>query len=218
MPDRFSNRYGYGRRTNPAREVAPESVRVGLREVLKKIGFTTPSPQRQIICEALRARPDPYNWSEYPNIDTEVERLIHDIEWFTFYDLCEKLNALEEVREKGVMSDYSGTLFAHEMNKIFAEENVVYRFKEDGYIYPEGTREFEQATNEAIEQLNEPEFAAPLEQFEKALGFRNDLPPDHPNAIKEAANSLEAILQIVSGRPGTALPQLLTQSTLGYYF
>jgi len=55
------------------REDAPESIRVGLREVLAKIGFDRPSSQRLVICQALRARPDPGNWSEYPNINQEVD-------------------------------------------------------------------------------------------------------------------------------------------------
>ena len=216
MADSFSKRYGFADRSNQIREDAPESVRVGLRELLERIGFAQPSSQRQIICQALRVRPDPGNWSDYPNVDQEVDDLIHGLVWFKFYDMCEKLNSLQEVRQKGVMGDYSGTLFAHELNKLFSEENVVYRMSEEGEIHPEGSPEFEQATQDAVDQLIDPMFRPPLEQFQKALSFRNALPPDHPNAVKEAVNSLEAILQIVAGKPGVALPQVITSSSLGY--
>ena len=123
---------------------------------------------------------------------------------------------MEEIQSKGEIDDYSGTVFAHDMNQIFSEENVVYRFSEDGYIYPEGSEEFEEATTTATSLLDDSEFAAPLEQFQKALGFRNSLPPDHPNATKEAANSLEAVLQIIAKKPGMSLPQIITNSELGY--
>lgn len=217
MDDSFSRRYGFSGRSNRIREAAPESVRVGLREVLEKIGFDRPSSQRQVICQALRARPDPGNWSEYPNINQEVDDLIHSLKWFKFYDMCEKLNSLEEVRHQGVMSPaYVETLFSHELNKLFAEENVIYRMNEEGKIHPEGSEQFEEAIHEAIEKLVDPIFQPPLEQFEKALGFRNGLPPDHANAVKEAVNSLEAVLQIVTNKPSVALPQVLTNSDLGY--
>ena len=44
----------------------------------------------------------------------------------------------------------------------------------------------------------------------KALGFRNSMPPDYPNAVKESVNAMEGVWQIITGRPGTALPTLLT--------
>lgn len=217
MADSFSSRYGFAGNSNSVREDAPESVRVGLREVLGNIGFNRPSSQRDIICQVLRKRSDPANWSEYPNIDTEVDYLIHSLEWFKFYDLCEKLNRLEAVRDKGFMfPSYDETLFARELNTLFAEENVVYRMNEEGEIHPEGSPDFERAKEAALVVLSDPMFGPPLEQFQKALGFRDGLPPDHANAVKEAVNSLEAVLQIVASRPGVALPQVLTNSSLGY--
>jgi hypothetical protein len=216
MADSFSKRYGFASRSNQIREDAPESVRVGLREVLERIGFERPSSQRRIICQALRVRPDPGNWSDYPNVDQEVDDLIHGLVWFKFYDMCEKLNSLEEVRQKGVMDDYSGTLFAHELNKLFSEENVIYRMDEAGEIHPEGSEQFEEAIHLTLENLSGPIFQPPLELFGKALAFRNALPPDNANAVKEAVNSLEAVLQIIAEKPGVALPQILTNSGLSY--
>lgn len=217
MADSFSARYGFGNRSNPIREDVPESIRVGLREVLAKVGFDRPLLQRRIICQALRVRPDQNNWSEYPNVDQEVDDLVHSLQWFKFYDMCEKLNMLEEVRHGSPMlPEYVDILFSDELNKLFAEENVVYRMNANGEIHPQGSPQFEEAIHVAIETLTDPVFQPPLEQFEKALSFRNGLPPDHPNAVKEAVNSLEAVLQIVADKPGVALPQVLTTSDLGY--
>ncbi len=68
------------------------------------------------------------------------------------------------------------------------------------------------AASEAIEKLIDPIFQPPLEQFEKALGFRNGLPPDHANAVKEAVNSLEAVLQIVANKPSPSVNQHIQNS------
>ena len=65
-----------------------------------------------------------------------------------------------------------------------------------------------------IENLHDPIFQPPLEQFQKSINFRNGLPPDHSNAIKESVNSLEAVLQIITGMPSVSLPQILTNTTL----
>ena len=64
MPNSFSKRYGFAGRSDQIREDAPESVRVGLREVLKRIGFNRPSSQRLIICQALGVGRDPGHWSD----------------------------------------------------------------------------------------------------------------------------------------------------------
>ena len=36
------------------------------------------------------------------------------------------------------------------------------------------------------------------------------MPPDYPNAVKEAVNAVEGTLQVVVNMPGTALPTLLS--------
>jgi hypothetical protein len=196
--DSFSERYGYASgRSNLIFEDAPEQIRVGLREVLTLSGFTSPSEQRDVICRALRIRPDSNNWS-YGPVDFEVNSLIHDQEWFKFYDMCER-----------IARQLTTTSFEDELNKLLREEHIGYQM-EEGKLQKVGSREFNQAVKDATLGLSEPKFNAALEQFEKALAFRNNMPPDYPNAVKEAVNSLEGTLQVVVNMPGTALPTLLS--------
>lgn len=197
--DSFSNRYGYAHEKGDLiYENAPEQVRVGLREVLAECSYDSPSPQRAIICKALRIRPDPNNWSEYPNIDYEVDSLIHDCEWFRFYDMCER-----------IAQNMASSLFEEKFNKLLREEHVGYQMKE-GKMLKIGSKEFDEAVSESRVELGNPRFAVASGQFEKALAFRNSMPPDYPNAVKEAINALEGTLQVLVNMPGTALPTLLS--------
>ena len=50
----------------------------------------------------------------------------------------------------------------------------------------------------------------PRRQFERACEFRNQRPPDWSNAIKEAVNSVEAVMQIIYNRPGVSLTTILS--------
>lgn len=216
VDDSFSLRYGYKRKSSDIiYKDAPQLVRVGLREILVQTGFESPKAQRRIICQPLRRRPDPYNWSDYPNINSEVDDLIHGLAWYEFYDMCEKIARLSEIKEVGYISQTYESVFAHKLNNLFQEENVGYRMT-SSYICKVGTPEFDEAVMGALDQLQDPKFKPPLEQFTKALDFRNKLPPDHTNAIKEAVNSIEGVLQIATGKLGVALPTILSDLQPGY--
>ena len=215
----FSGKYGYAPQlSNLIYEDAPEQVRVGLREVLGKCGYDSPSQQRDIICEALRKRLNPRNWSEYPNIDGEVDRLIHGCEWYTFYDMCEriysKLTPSAEIGRlkqniRDLMLNPTHTSFDKELNQLMKEEGIGYVML-DGRITKVGSEEFDQAPREAAEELDDSRSSVPLQQFKKALDFRNGMPPDYANVVKEAVNAVEGVWQILTNMPGTALPTLLS--------
>ena len=87
----FSVREGSSGRDLLIYDDAPDGVRYGLREVLMMLGFRTPTAQRRILCGALRVPPDPYNWSEYPNVDGEVVGLTSIDPWFKFLDGLERI-------------------------------------------------------------------------------------------------------------------------------
>jgi hypothetical protein len=196
--EKFSERYGYKSEESALiYENAPEQIRVGLREVLEICGYKTPSNQRTIVCKALRRMPDENNWTDYPNVDFEVTELINGLIWYNFYNLCEKL------------SKRIGGNFEDNLNKLFREENIGYQIKE-GKIDKLGTADFRKITEQAMLILSSPRFEVPSKQYSKAMNFRNSLPPDYPNAVKEAVNSVEGILQIVAKMPGVAMPAILT--------
>ena len=55
------------------------------------------------------------------------------------------------------------------------------------------------------EALSTPRYAAAGAHWRKALDFATADPVDHPNAIKEAVASLEALSQVVIGKTGLTL-------------
>ncbi len=65
----FSNRHGYtGQpREITIREDAPENLRHFVLDKAVELGLG-PGGLRDIICSILHVRPNPSNWSAYPNI------------------------------------------------------------------------------------------------------------------------------------------------------
>lgn len=181
---------------------APEGVRYGIREVLQDIGFETPSQQRTILCKALRVRPDPSNWSDYPNVEYEVAELTMQGPWYKFFDALERLPKF--------LDYYEMEAYYSKVNDLLADENVGYRF-EGNKIVRVGTEEFEDSVSDARSALSGDRFAEARRQFERGLELRNDRPADWANAIKEAVNSVEAVLQIIYSRPGESLTTIVRE-------
>ena len=198
----FSRRAGLRKEQVLVFDEAPEHLRYGLREVLHELGYESPGGQRTILCKALRVAPDPSNWSDYPNIESEVVGLVMKEPWYEFFDALERLPKFLEWNEKG---DYHDS-----MNALFSETGVGYRFQ-SGKIIREGTEEFDSAIVEARGALQDARFAEARRQFERGLEFRSARPPDWANAIKEAVNSVEGILQVIYGRPGIALTTVVKE-------
>ena len=182
---------------------APDALRHGLLEVLHGLRYRKPTEQRRILCNALRVIPDKSNWSEYPNIENEVLDLIAMKPWYRFYDALERIQLY--------LPDMQHLTYYKKMNALFDDEQVGYRF-EVGNIVRIGTEELHSAVKAARNALQGERFAEPRRQFERGYEFRNGRPPDWPNAIKEAVNSVEAVLQVVYDRPGMALPTIVSQN------
>ena len=199
----FSVREGLGVDTPLIYDDAPGALRAGLREVLEGLGYRKPSSQRRVLSKAFRVNPDSQNWSEYPNIDNEVVEMIATGPWYKFFD------ALERMRQS--LPDEEVATYYEKMNALFAEERIGYRF-ETGNIVRIGTEEFHVAVTEAQHALQDARFVEPRRQFERAYEFRNQRQADWANAIKEAVNSVEAVLQVIYQRPGVALPTIVSEN------
>ena len=86
---RFSERQGL--RTTSEVEItirsdAPYEFRGVLVDLAYECGMR-PNSMRPLVCRVLRTRPDPNNWSEYPNVDGEVRDLIDNCEWYYVYEI-----------------------------------------------------------------------------------------------------------------------------------
>ena len=75
-----------------------------------------------------------------------------------------------------------------------------------------GTEEFHAAIGLARIALGGERFAEPRRQFERGYDFRNRRPADWSNAIKEAVNSVEGLLQVIYSRPGVSLTTLVSEN------
>ena len=199
----FSAREGFRGQDPLIYDEVPDGVRYGIREVLMVLGYRTPTAQRRILCGALRVPPDTYNWSDYPNVDSEVASLTSVYPWFKFLDGLERIPLF-------LSSELVHTYF-EKMNELFADESLGYRF-DSGNLVRVGTEEFHVAIETARHALQGDKFAEPCRQFERAYQFRNSFPPDWPNVIKESVNSVEAVLQVIFDSPGVALPTIVTQN------
>ena len=199
----FSIREALGTEYSVIYDDAPEQLRYGLREVLDDLGYERPTAQRVILCKALRRIPDPYNWSDYPNIDQEVLDLIAVEPWYKFFDALERIP--KSLSEEEILPYYD------KMNALFEEEQIGYRF-ESGAIVRVGTEEFESAVRFAQVALRGERFAEPRRQFELGLEFRNRRPADWANAIKEAVNSVEGVLQVIYSRPGVSMTTIISEN------
>ena len=198
----FSEREGLRRTTPLIYDQAPYQLRYGVRGVLARLDYRTPTVQRRVLCGALRTPPDPENWSD-SNVDTEVAELLMTPLWPKFFDALERIPT--HLREDEV------ELYYQETNALLADEGIGYRF-ESGQLIRVGTDEFHSAVNSARNSLRGDRFAEPRRQFDRANQFRNSCPPDWPNAIKEAVNSVEGTLQVIYNRPGVPLTTIMTDS------
>ena len=203
MPNQpFSRREGLSAPYPVIYDDAPTELRSGLREVLSDLGYKMPSDQRTILCKALRQIPDRHNWSEYPNIEDEVLRLIVSEPWYRFFDAIERVPKF--------LSEAEVPNYHEMMNGLFAEERIGYRF-ESGAIVRQGTEEFDTAVRLARTALEDERFAEPRRQFELGCDFRNRRPADWANAIKEAVNSVEGVLQVIFCRPGVSMSTIISE-------
>lgn len=198
VKDSFSGKYGYApERGDLIYEDVPQQVRVGLVEILAKCGYDTLTSQQTVLCKTLRIRPESNAYSGY-YVKKQVDSIVYDQVWFKFYDMCER-----------IAQNLATSPFEEEFNKLLQEERVGYHMQQ-GRLERVGSKEFEQAASEARIELGDTRFSVASQQFEKALAFRNSMPPDYSNAVKEAVNALEGTLQVICDRPGTALPTTLS--------
>ena len=150
----FSERNGYEppEADITIRHEAPDEMRAVVIDIAYECGLD-PSDLRASICRLLRARPDPNNWSEYPNIDNEVHDLVESSEWYEVYDVIETIASSLERRTRRDGSPAQAH-FETELNRYFKRRGIGWQLV-DGRIEARGPEAFELAVKEARVALAE---------------------------------------------------------------
>ena len=201
--DSFSRRRGL---TRPDAEIyigndAPQMVRDAVIQIVYKCGLK-PSDLRSALCALLFRAPNRGNWSEFPNIDSEVRELIEDCEWFEVYDLIEEL-----AKE----CSYRGQEFSDEMNRFFRVAGVGWQLV-DNQIEMRGSEVFEIAVRHGQSELNQQGRTTAANELHEALNDLSRRPvPETTGAIQHAMAALECVARDVIGSKDT-LGQLVQRN------
>lgn len=201
----FSKRLGY-RRPDPditIHEDAPE----GFRFVMLDGCNIRPQTLRSIVCGVLRVRPDPYNWSEYPNIWSEVENLVYACEWFRVYDIAEAIYAhLADDPQKA-------EAFEDTINNCFREMGIGWQLK-DGLIQTRGDDAHEALVKIAAAALAEASLPTARSELAEAVRDLSRRPePDLSGAVDHAMAALECTAREVAGDDKSTLGQIVKKHT-----
>lgn len=186
------------------REDAPESLREFIVQVAYECGFK-PSTLRSIFCSALRKSPDRGNWSEYPNIDSEVSGLIRDCQWYKVYDLIEK------IIEHGSEARYSYDIekLTTELNEYFLENGIGWEISE-GLIEARGPQHFQEAVRASVTSLRESGYQTAHNELQEAMHDLSRRPtPDITGAVHHAMGALESIARKVCGNDKLTLGEII---------
>jgi hypothetical protein len=167
----FSKRYGYRSPKEIAVwEDAPESLRHFVLDTAVEMDFG-PYPLRDAICSVLRVRPDPGNWSAYPNVWGEAENLVYGCEWFQFYDFVEKIRegiSRQRSNEHQREANERGKRFEEALNEFFVDEGIGWQMIE-GEIVTRGTETFESNVHGAVEALEAAARVTARDEIHEAL-------------------------------------------------
>jgi len=214
MSSRFSNRHGY----SPAdaeitvRHEAPDELRSVVVEIAYESGFT-PNPLRTLVCRVLRARPNPSNWSEYPNVDGEIRQLLDTCEWYYVYDVIEEIySALSSggmiARSRRGSSDGAEN-FSQEINRYFRGRGIGWQLV-DGQIEMRGSEAFEEAVHGAKDALDAQGRSTATTELHEAIRDLSRRPePDITGAIQHAMAALECVTRDVAGDQKPTLGELI---------
>lgn len=211
--DRFSIRHGY---SQPEAEItvrndAPDELRGIVRQIAYESGIG-PKPLREIVCRVLRTRPDSNNWSEYPNIDEEVQNLMDSCKWFEVYDIIEELHKYLGKRYPRPSGELQSEYFAKEMNNYFCKAGVGWQLV-NGQIKFRGPEIFEQNVRSAIDTLISSDRPTASTELHEALSDLSRRPkPDITGAIQHAMGALECVARDVTGNQSSTLGEIIKRN------
>ena len=159
-----------------------------------------PSGVRSAICEVLLRRPNPANWTEYPNVDGEVQDLIDDAPWNKVYDIAEKL--YRELHNRDPFGPRPAS-FQARLNSFMRENGIGWE-RQDGGIVARGSEAFAVASQTAVEEMKASGRTTAARELHEALTDISRRPhADVTGAIQHAMAALECVAREVSGSTDT---------------
>ena len=164
---------------------------------------------QDILCRILLEFPNPANWSEYPNVDFEVDELMGKAPWFHIYDFAEELHAL--LAKRGV-DGVQAAEFADKINLVFRRKGVGWQLV-DGQIQMRGPEIFEQTAHAAVELAAKSGREVARHELQEALQDLSRRPkPELTGAVQHAMAALECIARDVTGDPNLTLGEWLKKN------
>jgi hypothetical protein len=205
MPNKetFSKRFGHylvNEREITIREDAP----FGLRRFIPTAFYELkkqPSDLRAIVCRVLRVPPDTNNWSEFPNIDGEVNQLLEDCDWFVVYDIIEIIIDKLKPSEKDQ--------FSNEINEYFIANGIGWKIT-NGQIETRGDELFETSVKNVVEVLEVANLKTAKTEIKEAIIDLSRRPyPDITGAIQHSLACLECVTREFTGDTKSTLGELM---------
>jgi AbiJ N-terminal domain 4 len=197
----FSQRYGYAgqRKEKSIWEDASENLRHCVLETAGDLGLA-PSDIREISCAVLQRRPNPSNWSEYPNIWDEAQKDVYGCEWFQVYDIIERIwSRFKRGDDHSVWDEERAPAFQRAINDFFTANGIGWQLVK-GEIITRGAEGFEAAVKTAkatLEECGRPTTGKEIHEALQALSRRPE--PDLRGAVYHAMDSLECLTRAITG-------------------
>ncbi len=200
--DSFSRRHGLGR---PDAEItirneAPPELRSAVIQIAYQCGLK-PSDLRTLLCAILFRAPDKNNWSDFPNIDSEVHDLIEDCEWYEVYDFIEKIAELHRFND----------CFTQEINRFFRRAGIGWQLLSER-VEMRGSEMFEVVVRQGQRELQQQGRMTAANELHEALNDLSRRPnAETTGAIQHAMAALECVARDVAGSKDT-LGQLIQRN------
>lgn len=204
MPDTFSQRHGFVSSDVEIliRDDAPEQVRMAVVVGAQDLGLR-PSAIRETVCGVLLQRPDPSNWSEYPNVWGEVQEILDACPWYKVYEIAEALST--RLDPKGHSEEYAEIL-----NRCFYEYGVGWEMQNNEILRrgDTGSDTIQQALQN-LEATGRKSAARELREARTDISRRPS--PDTTGAIQHSIAALEVVARDILNRPNDTLGQLISR-------
>jgi len=210
MADSFSKRHGFQQieKEITIRLEAPAALRAILIDIAYELGFT-PKSLRTLVCRVLRKPADKDNWSEYPNMDQEIHRLMDDCAWFQVYDVIENIYFSFPSTPIWVTNKGMAMIFEEEINSYFKTEGIGWQLLK-GKIEVRGEESFETSVQTAYSVIEDRGLNTASKEIHEALHDLARRPtPDITGSIQHSMAALECVSREVCGNQKATLGEIL---------